>query len=207
MNTMRMSTGMLGAMAVGLALACDSGSSPWALSASSAAASAAHVRWDITNLVSGVISAGGTAKANANDGSEITLTGSGTFVAPAGGGGTSGAATGGGTWATTGSIGSASGTYEVTGLVRWQEAPGTLPVAITDLIGSKADARSGLVVLRIAYSDGSQGILVISCDLPVGTPSWVFEGVTASKGFADFWNRVAPVAGVNANRNIFHVLD
>ena len=164
------------------------------------------MRWDLISLVSGSVSAGGRAKALANDGSQITLTGSGTVVAPAGGGGTSSAATGGGTWATSGPVGGAHGTYEVTGLVRWQQAPGTPNPANPDLIGSAADAHAGLVVLRIAYSDGSQGTLVVSCHL-VGTPDRVFEGATASKGFTDFWNRVAPVGGVNANRTLFHVRD
>ena len=210
----RLSAGILGAMAVGLALACERGSSPSAPSTSQAggfsasaspAASAAHVRWDIVSVVPPNVSAGGIAQAKANDGSQITLSGSGTFVAPAGGGGTSSAVTGGGTWATSGPIGGVSGAYEVTGLVRWEQAPGTFP-AINDQIGSAADAHAGLVVLRIAYDDGSHGILVVSCNL-VGTPIHVFEGVTASKGFTDFWNRVAPVAGVNANRTVFHVLD
>ncbi len=83
-------------------------------------------------------------------------------------------------------------------------APGT-PGALVDLIGDKADARAGLAVLRISYSDGSEGVLVVSCKLPVGTPDSVLEGITASKGFTDFWNRVAPVDGVNANRTVFHV--
>jgi len=33
----------------------------------------------------------------------------------------------------------------------------------------------------------------------------VFEGVTASKGFVSYWNRQAPVDGVDANRTLFHV--
>ena len=173
-------------------------------SSSVAFGQAAHVRWDILSLTEPppTVSAGGIASAQANDGSTITLTGSGTFVAPAGGGGTSSAATGGGTWA----IGAVNGTYSVTGLVRWEEAPGTLPSPpVTDNIGAAVDARSGLAVLRIAYSDGSRGILVVSCELP-GAPPTVFEGVTASKGFVDFWNRVPPpVPPGNANRTLFHV--
>jgi len=171
-------------------------------------AGAAHIRWDIISFnppVDFTLDPGGVAAALANDGSQITFTGSGTFVAPAGGGGTSSAVTGGGTWATSGPIGVDSGTYTVTGLVRWEEAPGTLPSPpIIDDIGNAADARAGLVVLRIAYSDGSRGILVVSCHL-VGTPDTVFEGVTASKGFVDFWNRVPPVDGVDANRTVFQL--
>src|SRR5712672_2055112 len=84
-------------------------------------AQAAHVRWDIisVNFVPPfTVSAGGVASATANDGSYITITGSGTFVAPGGGDGTSGATTGGGTWTThtSGGVVTGTGTYEVTGL-------------------------------------------------------------------------------------------
>ena len=54
--------------------------------------------------------------------------------------------------------------------------------------------------------DGSQGILVISCHQPVGSPSGIFEGITATKGFLEFNERVPPVPGVDANRNLFHVV-
>src|SRR5438552_18985940 len=77
---------------------------------------AQHVRWDIISLTGGAppgpINPGGHASASAPDGDTITLTGSGTFVAPASGGG-SGAVTGGGTWSTTAN--GASGPYTVTG--------------------------------------------------------------------------------------------
>lgn len=174
-----------------------------------AAGGAAHVRWDIVSLSitppPGTISPGGMASAEANDGSKIVLTGSGTFVAPSGGAGTSGATTGGGTWETfsSGSTSTGSGTYWVTGLVRWDKAPGTGPPP-TDLIGDPDERSAGLAVLRIAYSDGSQGTLVVSCHL-VGTPDSVFEGVTASKGFVDYFDPAAPVPGVDANRTLFHV--
>jgi len=46
----------------------------------------------------------------------------------------------------------------------------------------------------------------VSCHL-VGTPDSVFEGVTATKGFVDYWNREAPPAPPgNADRTTFHVL-
>ena len=61
--------------------------------------------------------------------------------------------------------------------------------------------------------DGSKGILVVSCDLPgnpppgpAGSPDSLFEGITASKGFVDYWNRSAPAPGVDGNRTIFHVI-
>src|SRR5215211_5034205 len=82
---------------------------------------AQHVRWDIistTGVPPTPINPGGHASAMAPGGDTITLTGSGTFVAPASGGG-SGAATGGGTWTTTSG---GSGTYTVTRLVSWELA-------------------------------------------------------------------------------------
>jgi len=46
---------------------------------------------------------------------------------------------------------------------------------------------------------------VVSCHFN-GTPNSVFEGITASKGFVDYWNRVPPAPGVDANRTAFHVV-
>jgi hypothetical protein len=151
------------------------------------------IRWDITT-VSGTpptIRAGGSAPALAADGSRITFTGSGTFKP-----GDSGEVTGGGTWQTA----TASGTYRVRRLVAWHEAPGTLPSVVVDTIGRSADARAGLAVLQIRYSDGSGlGKLVVSCHLPIGSPDSIFEGITASKGFVDYFD---PDPGTT----IFHVL-
>lgn len=165
---------------------------------------AEHVRWDIISLNAGVITSGGPASARANDNSKITLTGSGTFVAPGGGAGSNGSTTGGGTWVAFNSSGATvgAGTYEVTGLVRWDRAPGT-PAPAVDTIDDGTPS-AGLVVLRILYQDGSRGILVVSCHL-VGTPNSVFEGITASKGFVDYWNREGPAPGVDADRTLFHV--
>ena len=176
---------------------------------SASADSAAHVRWDIVSLnfaaVPPPVSAGGVASALADDGAKITLTGNGTFVAPAGGSGRSSAATGGGTWETRDKFNNVtgSGTYKVTGLVRWDQAPGT-PPPLPDLIDDPAERSAGLVVLTVKYSDGERGVLVVSCHL-VGTPDTVFEGVNASKGFVHYYDNVAPVAGVDANRTLFHV--
>lgn len=157
------------------------------------------MRWDIINLSpTGNVSAGGNASAKANDGSMITVTGSGTFGTSAG----NDDVTGGGTWQISSPAG--SGTYKVTRLVRFDLAPGTFP-AVSDSIGNPADAHAGLAVLSIRYNDGSRGILVVSCHFN-GTPNSVFEGITASKGFVDYWNRVAPAMGVNANRTAFHVV-
>jgi len=191
-----------GLMSLGTALLLLAAMAP------SAFAQAQHVRWDIISIIFGPpnpVSAGGHASALANDNSKITVTGTGTFVAPAGGGGTSSAATGGGMWTVCNAAGTGctSGTYEVTGLVRWEQAPGTPSPANIDLIDD-GETSAGLAVLRVAYDDGERGILVVSCHL-VGTPDSVFEGITASKGLVDYWNREAPVAGVNADRTVFHI--
>jgi len=164
-------------------------------------AQAAHVRWDIVTVATGTPAPGGFASAFANDGSHITITGSGTFVAPAGGDGTSSATTGGGKWAVFApgaTTPSATGTYTVSGLVRWEEK-GTFP-ALTD------HAVGGLAILRVEFSDGSQGVLTVSCHAASGSEPTIFEGITISKSFVDYWNRQAPVAGVDANRTLFHIL-
>jgi hypothetical protein len=121
---------------------------------------------------------GSEGSALANNGSKITLTGSGAFES-----GEPNEVSGGGNW--TLSTGE-SGTYRVTALVRFDLAPGRIPNPPNPNV---AAIRPGLAFLRIAYSDGSRGILVVSCHLP-GTPDSVFEGVTASKGFTDYWNRI-----------------
>lgn len=161
------------------------------------------VRWDIisVNFTTLTLSAGGKASALANDGSKITLTGSGTF-----GSGEDDGVTGGGKWWTFDSSGTqkASGTYEVRRLVSWEPTSGTPPLP-HDNIGNRLQESAGLAVLRIRYSDGSRGVLAVSCTL-VGTSAAVFEGVTATKGFVDYWNREKPVPGVDGNRTNFHVM-
>jgi hypothetical protein len=103
-------------------------------------------------------------------------------------------------------VSTGSGSYTVTGFVSFTLAPGTPPLP-HDNIGNGADVRAGLLVVRIAYSDGSEGTLVVGCHL-VGTPDALFEGVTASKGFVDYWNREAPPAPPgDADRTAFHVID
>jgi hypothetical protein len=163
------------------------------------------VRWDIVSINFAVtpntVSAGGVASALANDGSKITVTGSGTFQLKPGNQHVSG----GGIWTTFSPVGAITGrgTYEVTGVVRFDEAPG-VPNPNTDLIGNPSERHAGLAILQIEYSDGSEGTLVVSCHL-VGTPDSVFEGITASKGFVDFWSRVAPPTNIDANRTLFHI--
>jgi hypothetical protein len=164
------------------------------------------MRWDIVSIDfgTGTASAGGVASAFANDNSKITLTGTGTFRSNPG---RPQAVTGGGSWTTYAPGGSAtgSGTYEVTGFVFYVLDPGTFPLP-NDNIGNVADVRAGLAVLKISYNDGSDGVLILSCHF-TGTPDAVFEGVTASKGVVDYWNREAPPAPPgDANRTAFHVI-
>jgi len=199
MNYKRRDARFLGLVAMGVALACERGA-PTAAPATSradefsagvvASAHAARIGWEIF----------GSASDTARDGLKITITGSGTFVAPADGRGTSegadrhsrhDAVTGGGTWETRDASGvTGSGTYVVTGLVSWERAAASVP--------SMPGSTAGLAILRVAYDDGSAGTLTISCRISAAQPGR-FEGVTASKGFVDFFG---PMTGPN----LFHVL-
>jgi hypothetical protein len=170
--------------------------------ASAAPSGAQHVRWDIistTGIPPAPINPGGHASATAPDGDTITLTGSGHFVAPANGGGSS-AATGGGTWTTTSG---GSGTYTVTALVSWQFANFQTEVGFIDNIdeGKKAN---GVAVLKIAFSDGSTGVLTVGCHGP-GAPPGIFEGIATTKGYKTYYAVQPPAPGVDANRTLFHV--
>ena len=173
-----------------------------------AAGKCKKVQWDIVsiNFLTSTVSSGGKAEAEANDDSEIKMTGSGTFTL-----GSPDSVMGGGTWkirkevAPDVEVTLGSGTYAVQSLVRFVEAPGTFSLAFIDAIDGATKARAGLAILRIKYSDGSPGILVVSCHL-TGTRDNVFEGITASKGNVDFFKRQKPEADENENRTIFHVV-
>jgi hypothetical protein len=172
---------------------------------------ATHLSWDLIHLIGNVVSAGGFDSAKAADGSGITLTGSGTFVSvPIPGEGEPQAVTGGGTWETfdNGGVSTGSGTYVVTGLVSFDNAGpnGVPPPTLIDTIGSYLDARGGLLILRVLYSDGERGVLTVSCHGPANVPNTVFEGITATKGIVGYVDRGKPAAGVDGNRTIFHVL-
>jgi hypothetical protein len=171
--------------------------------AGAASGQAQHVRWDIistTGVPPTPVNPGGHASATAaNGGDTITLTGSGTFVAPASGGG-SGAATGGGTWTTTSG---GSGTYTVTRLVSWQPANEQANVGFIDNI-DEGTRTNGTAVLAIAFSDGSEGVLTVGCHGP-GAPPGIFEGIATTKGFKTYYTVPAPVAGVDFGRTLFHV--
>jgi hypothetical protein len=167
---------------------------------------AAHptVRWDLVSIQLPNIFPGGHASARTNnDLFKITLTGSGTFRLKPG----NPQATGGGTFEIRDQSDTVvnSGTYAVTWVVRFEQAPGTLP-PLTDQIGDPDEAHGGLAILNIEYSDGAEGILVVSCHL-VGTPNQVFEGITVTHRFVDFWNREAPSDDpfIDANRTLFHI--
>lgn len=208
----------LGVVLGGLALSCHSADkdpvsalNTGGVSASQGASGgAAQVRWDIVSLnfttTPPTVSANGVAFANARNPStpRIRLSGAGTFVSPASDG-SSGAATGGGTWETfSGATSTGSGTYRVTGLVSWVFANLQTPGSLNDNIGNQAQAANGTAVLRIEYSDGTQGTLGIGCHGP-GAPDGIVEGVIATKGFVTYWDAGAPAPGVDANRTIFHV--
>lgn len=160
-------------------------------------------RWDIVKITSFnplTVAEGGLASALANDGSRITMTGNGTFDPRE-----PDEVTGGGTWTTLAPDGvtvTGSGTYRVQQLVRFDVSPGVMtPGTIDNIPGAKGDLtdiRAGLLFVRIAYSDGSKGVLVVSCMLD-GSPAANFEGITASKGNTDYWNRLPHIT-------LFHIL-
>jgi hypothetical protein len=186
------------------------------INSASAQDNAATYRWDIFQFVDDepfmepfASGEGGVAYAYAQDGTIIMLTGSGTFQTddPT-------AVTGGGTWTTFPSHGLAptgEGTYAVTELISFVEAPGTIPPVIGDTIAERTDARAGLAVMRITYADANgnpagSGVLTVSSRLAKDSPASIFVGVTATKDFTAYWNRFEPVRGVNANRANFHLV-
>ena len=63
---------------------------------------------------------------------------------------------------------------------------------------------------RFDTMTGARGFLTVSCRLPGAgpptAPASIFEGITVTKDFVDYWFRFEPVAGVDANRTLFHVL-
>jgi hypothetical protein len=193
---------MLGALVVG-----------FTTFASAAPATAQHVSWDIVSVSPIPITPpppvtfnpGGVATAQTPEGATITLTGSGTFVAPTGGNGGSNAVTGGGTWSVSGG---GSGTYEVKELVAWEfGSPQSLLIGglpVTDNTGDTTERTNGTAVLRIEFSDGQSGVLTVGCHGP-GAPPGIFEGIATTKGFTTYYDVPAPPANVNVGRTLFHV--
>jgi hypothetical protein len=181
--------------------------------ASAASGRAQHVSWDIVSVSPIPIAPpppvtfnpGGVATAQTPEGATITLTGTGTFVAPGSGGG-SNAVTGGGTWSISG--GGGSGTFKVTELVAWEfGSPQSLLIGgfpVTDNTGDTTERANGTAVLGIEFSDGQSGVLTVGCHGP-GAPPGIFEGIATTKGFTTYYNVPAPLPGVNAGRTLFHV--
>src|SRR2546428_11199409 len=140
--------------------------------ATRASADGATFRWDLIHLSSFspmTVEPGGQASALANDGSQITLTGSGTFVV-----GEPDEVTGGGTWQLTcgsdpGITCPARGTYVVKRLVPFPLGPGAPASTRVDTPGPSTGQRGGPAVPSIAYSDGSKAAPAVSFP-PRGPP-------------------------------------
>ena len=181
------------------------------------------VTWDIVNVEANsdepnglCVVKGGSASAKSTDNQptptvtgRITVTGHGTFPNTDM---SSQDVTGGGTWSITNASDdprcfSGSGTYSVTELLSWHPASGTLPIG--DCTGESGTPSSGLATLRVLYSpSGRRGTLTVSCHLPsAATPPCMFEGITASMEYEDFWQNEAPAASplVPGNRTLFHI--
>jgi hypothetical protein len=172
------------------------------------------LRWDIfqfenVTATSSTIAAGGISTSQATfypaqlagDNSTITLSGSGTFRLDE-----PHDVTGGGTWETAAADGTVTGTgtYRVTELVFFQLGAGTLAgvPGFIDAIGNLNDTLAGLAVLRVNYSDGTSGLVVVVCSI-AGPPA-VIEGTTATKGAVDYSNPLIP-DGTTGN-TLFHVI-
>lgn len=154
-------------------------------------------RWNIHVALGCGDQSNANANAKTRDGSRITMTGSGTFRDSRR---SNTKVSGGGTWRVTG-MGAGSGSYRVKEFLNFVLAPGGFPAGGPDCIGKSEDARAGLLHVKIRYSDGSEGVLAVSCRLP-GTPDGgqVMEGIVVSKGFVEYWNMEDP------NFTVFHVL-
>jgi hypothetical protein len=175
------------------------------------------VRWDIIQIsISGsavTVVPGGTSTSvaalippqNTGDDSAITLTGKGTFEPSE-----RHEVTGGGTWATAKKDGTAiaSGTYRVTELLFWKQSGSGIPPGLIDGIGNPADVVTGLAILRVKYSDGEDGIVVVSCFFAAPSPappSTALEGTTATKGFIDYSNPISAPDASTGN-TFFHLM-
>jgi len=167
------------------------------------------VRWDIVNILTPCVSPGGHASAFAQDGSKITIAGSGTF--PNVRNRCTDDVTGGGTWSITPGTSTSgcftgSGTFTVKELLSWTPAPGVFPPVLScDAIGRKEDIRPGVAKLRVKYSNGEFGVLTVSCHL-FGSPDCIYEGIAASMRYEDFTRPENPAPGVDANRTAFHIV-
>ncbi len=150
------------------------------------------VRWDIAVVADGAISAGGTmpvhrfppvcTQTECHSGPpEILLTGTGTFQYGKDKGNKQHPVTGGGTWTVMTYDSTTSGTFDVTDVTSFGEAPAFGGVVPPDNIGDAADARGGTAILSVKYSDGTEGIMVLE------GPDYMALGyISVSKGI-DFF--------------------
>ena len=176
-------------------------------------------RWDIVHISTfSPVTAfeGGFASALANNGSKITVTGHGTSSC----------------WTLKRLQGrrdldwhlpptvqrNGDGTYRVTQLVRFDLAPGVQTGGLIDnipaAIGDLTDQRGGLLFVKIAYSDGSKGILIVSCRLPGGpdfvtrppAPCFDLRRNYSVQGLCGLLEpRAAHPGAVDGNRTLFHI--
>ena len=184
------------------------------------AADCNRIRWDLQHVDFSTtpitLSPGGTAFASADGSNQITFTeSSGTFLArssdrsgEAERGCRFRAVTGGGKWQTFDGTNTKSGTYRVTQLLSWQFASLQAGAPI-DLVDPDHPRANGHAILRIAYDDGSEGILAIGCH-GAGAQPGIQEGVIATKGYLTYWTGAfhPPVASlIDINFTIFHILE
>jgi len=160
------------------------------------------VRWDIVQIINGVVLPGGTAVSqDAATGDRVSLTGSGQAKpAPR-------QATGGGTFVHRHADGTvfAQGVYYVTGFVSWNPAGGSLVgTGLIDGVGPIDETSSGDLALRVHLvpnggGAGLDGVLTIHCHLP-GAVRDIPEGVSLAVGPFHF----EPVEGQGFT--LFHIL-
>jgi hypothetical protein len=86
-------------------------------------------------------------------------------------------------------------------LVDWEFASEQADVGFVDNIdeGTKAN---GVSVLKIAFSDGSSGVLTVGCHGP-GAPPGIFGGIATTKGYKTYYAVQPLPPGVDANRTLF----
>jgi len=157
------------------------------------------VRWDLVQIVSGVVLAGGTdVGQDSASGDVVHLTGSGE-AEPA-----RREAAGGGTFVHQHRDGTefAHGLYFVTGFKAFQNAGGTLVgTGLTDGIGELDETTGGILWLNVHLVPSSgpthDAVLTVNCALPGGHPG-IEEGIKLSVGPFNFTQ--------HGGATVFHVL-
>jgi hypothetical protein len=178
--------GALGALAPTAALADDEGKGKL-------------VRWDLVQIVSGVVLAGGTDTGQDSATKDVVhLTGSGQ-AEPA-----RREAAGGGTFVHQHGDGTAvaHGVYVVTGFKAFDNAGGTLVgTGLKDGIGELDETTGGILSLHVHLVPSSgpahDGVLSVNCTLPGSRPG-IGEGITLSVGPLNFTE--------HGGATLFHVL-